>query len=62
MLLSEESYLLPFREIRGEGLVPTIVFAIATHMMLHPESDLLDVLSCQKMLSDARQNVDSAYE
>ncbi len=61
MLLTEEPYPLPFLEIQGKGLVPTIVFAIATHMMIHPESDLLDVLSCKKTLSDARQNADLNY-
>jgi hypothetical protein len=61
MLLTEESYPLPFLEMHGKGVVPTIVFAIATHMMIHPESDLLDVLSCKKTLSEARQNAESTY-
>jgi hypothetical protein len=45
LLLTEESYPLPFRGVEGAGMVPVIVFAIATHMMLHPASDLLQVLS-----------------
>ena len=60
-LLTEEPYPLPFLEIHGEGMLPTIVFAIATHMMIHPESDLLDVLSCEKTLLDARQDADLTY-
>lgn len=61
MLLTEESYPLPFLDMHGKGLVPTIVFAIATHMMVHPESDLLDVLLCKKTLSEARENADLTY-
>jgi hypothetical protein len=40
LVLTEESYPLPFRGVEGVGMVPVIVFAIATHMMLHPDSDL----------------------
>jgi hypothetical protein len=32
-------------------MLPLIVFAIATHMMLHPDPDLIDVLAGEKTLS-----------
>jgi hypothetical protein len=42
----------------GSGPVPVIVFAIATHMMLHPDSDLVDVLSGKKTLWEAQQSAE----
>ena len=56
MILTEDSYPLPFFGAEGNTGVPVIVFGIATHMAVHPESDLIDVLSGRKTLSEARQN------
>jgi hypothetical protein len=62
MVLTEESYPLPFTGMQGNGPVPVIVFAIATHMMLHPDSDLVDVLSCKKTLWEAQQYAERGYD
>jgi hypothetical protein len=61
LVLTEEFYPLPFHGVEGKGPVPVIVFAIATHMMVHPDSDLIDVLSGQKTLGEARQGADVDY-
>jgi hypothetical protein len=60
-VLTEESYPLPFRFVEGEGMVPILVFAIATHMMVHPDSDLIDVLSGEKTFGEARQGAEAEY-
>jgi hypothetical protein len=60
MALIEAPHPLPFEYLQGKGSVPAIVFAIATHIMM-PESDLLELLSCQKTLEEARQDADTAY-
>ena len=61
MVLAEDSYPLPFANLQGTSPVPLIVFAIATHMMLHPDSDLLEVLGLRKSVSDARQDATVDY-
>ena len=61
MVLVEASYALPFPILQGQTPVPVIVFAIATHMMMHPDSDLLEVLSSNKTLAEARQSADLQY-
>jgi hypothetical protein len=58
LVLTEDSYPLPFAGMDGSGPVPVIVFAIATHMMLHPDSDLVDVLSGKKTLWEAQQSAE----
>ena len=60
-LQSTLSYPLPFANLQGASPVPLIVFAIATHMMLHPESDLLEVLGLRKSIADARQDATVDY-
>jgi hypothetical protein len=62
MILTEDSYPLPFTGMEGSGSVPVIVFAIATHMMLHPDSDLVDVLSCKKTVREAQQDAERDYD
>jgi hypothetical protein len=62
MALIETVYPLPFEGLQGKGSVPTIVFAIATHIAVHPESDLLEVLARKKTLEEARQDTVPAYD
>jgi hypothetical protein len=61
MALVESPYPLPFEMVQGQGMVPTLVFAIAIHMVVHPESDLLDLLACRKTLEQARQDAKQTY-
>jgi len=61
MFLVEASYPLPFLNLQGRSPVPLIVFAIATHMMMHPDSDLLEVLGSTKSLSEAREGASLDY-
>jgi hypothetical protein len=61
MVLVELSYALPFTNLQGRSPVPLIVFAIATHMMMHPESDLLEVLGRTKSLAEARLSASPDY-
>ena len=62
MVLLEESHPLPFDYLQGRGSVPAIVVAIAVHITVHPESDLLDVLACNKSFDDARRDATADYE
>jgi hypothetical protein len=48
--------------MEGSGSVPVIVFAIATHVILHPDSDLLNVLSRKKTLWEAQQYAERDYD
>jgi len=61
MATIEESYELPFEFMQGTAPVPAIVFSIATHMMIHPVSDLLDVLTRKKSLESARLGAERKY-
>jgi hypothetical protein len=62
MALIETAHPLPFEYLHGKGYVPAIVFSIATHMAVHPESDLLELLSLRKTLDEARQDSTVTYE
>lgn len=61
MVLVEGSYPLPFPNLQGRTPVPLIVFAIATHMMVHPDSDLFEVLRGTKSLAEARASAEVDY-
>ena len=62
MVLVEASYPLPFVYLAGIGRVPAIVFAIATHMVMTPQSDLLELLACKKIFEQAQQDAHPAYD
>ncbi len=61
MVLLEDAHSLPFYQLQGQGAVPAIVVAIAIHMTMHPESDLMEVLSCNKTLEEARRDAERDY-
>lgn len=61
MVLIEDPHPLPFEKLKGSAPVPMIVFAIVTHMMMNPESDLLELLSCKKTLEQAEADAELAY-
>ena len=61
MVLIEAAQALPFEYLQGRAPVPAIVFSIATHMMMNPDSDLLELLSCTKTLEQAQQDAEPTY-
>jgi len=61
MVLIEAAYALPLEYLYGKAPVPAIVFSIATHMMMNPESDLLELLSATKTLEEAQQDAEPTY-
>jgi hypothetical protein len=61
MLLIEDPHPLPFENLDGRAPVPMIVFAIATHMLMNPASDLLELLACKKTLEQAEEDAEPSY-
>jgi hypothetical protein len=61
MVLIEDPHPLPFENLDGRAPVPMIVFAIATHLLINPASDLLELLSCKKTLEQAEEDAERSY-
>jgi hypothetical protein len=61
MVLIEDPHPLPFENLDGRAPVPMIVFAIATHMLMNPASDLLELLSRKKTLEQAEGDAEPCY-
>jgi hypothetical protein len=61
MVLIKDRHPLPFENLDGRAPVPMIVFAIATHMLMNPASDLLELLSRKKTLEQAEEDAEPSY-